>query len=65
MALNHLRRGILVGLEEELVVTLRAQGLPWDEIGWALGVSRDAVRKRHPNADRDAQAMAMGGEVQS
>ena len=64
MALNHLRR-LLVELEDELVVTLRIQGLPWDEIGWALGISRDAARKRHPNADRDAQAMAAGGEVQS
>jgi hypothetical protein len=65
MALNHLRRAVLAGLEGELVVTMRSQGIAWDEIGWALGISRDAVRKRHPNADRDAWAMATGGEVQS
>jgi hypothetical protein len=64
MGLHQLRR-LLVELEDELVVTARAQGIAWDEIGWALGISREGVRKRHPNADRDAQAAAAGGEVQS
>jgi len=63
LALDYLRRGILQELESELVVTLRAEGLAWDEIGWALGISRDAVRKRHPSADRDAQIKEAAGEV--
>jgi len=63
MGLHQLRR-LLVQVEDELVVTMRSQGIAWDEIGWALGISRDAVRKRHPNADRDAWAAAAGGEVQ-
>jgi hypothetical protein len=65
MALNHLRRAVLGHLESELVVQARAQGIAWDEIGWVLGTSRQAVQKRYPNADRDAQAMAAGGEVRS
>jgi len=63
MALNHLQRGVLEQLEAELVVTLRSQGVAWDEIGWALALSRQAVQKRHPAADRDARALASGGEV--
>ena len=63
LSLDYLRRTMLAQLESELVVTLRAEGLAWDEIGWALGVSRDAVRKRHPSADRDAQIKAAAGEV--
>jgi len=63
MALHQLRGQVLERLESELVTELRAAAIAWDEIGWALGVSRDAVRKRHPDADRDARAMAAGGEV--
>ncbi len=65
MGLHQLRDQVLARMEGDLVVGLRAAAIPWDEIGWALGISRDAVRKRHPNADRDAQAAAAGGEVQS
>lgn len=64
MGLHQLRGQVLARIESELVIGLRADGMPWEEIGWALGISRDAVRKRHPDADRDARAMAAGGEVQ-
>lgn len=64
MGLHQLRGQVLARIEGDLVIGLRAAGIPWDEIGWALGISRDAVRKRHPDADRDARAMAAGGEVQ-
>lgn len=63
MGLHQLRGQVLESLERQLVIQLRAAAMPWDEIGWALGVSRDAVRKRHPEADRDVRAMAAGGEV--
>jgi len=63
MGLHQLRDEVLASLERQLVVQLRGAGIAWDEIGWALGISRDAVRKRHPDADRDARAMAAGGEV--
>ena len=63
LSLDYLRRGVMQQLESELVVTLRAEGLAWDEIGWALGISRDAVRKRHPGADRDARIKEAAGEV--
>jgi hypothetical protein len=64
MALQHLRGHVLAGMEHDLVIGLRAAAIPWDEIGWALGISRDAVRKRHPDADRDVRAMAAGREAQ-
>lgn len=63
LSLDYLRRRMLAQLESELVVTLRSEGLAWDEIGWALGISRDAVRKRHPTADRDARVKESDGEV--
>jgi hypothetical protein len=63
MGLHQLRGHVLAGMEHDLVIGLRAAAIPWDEIGWALGISRDAVRKRHPDADRDVRAMTAGGEV--
>lgn len=65
MALHQLRDGVLGRVESDLVVSLRGQGVAWDEIGWALGISRDAARNRHPNADRDVRVLAAGGEVSS
>jgi hypothetical protein len=64
MALHQLRDAVLAQIESDMVVTLRGQGVAWDEIGWALGLSRQAVQKRHPVADRDARAVASGGEVE-
>jgi hypothetical protein len=65
MALHQLRDAVLVQIERDLVVTLRGQGVAWDEIGWALGLSRQAVQKRHPVADRDSRALASDGEVEA
>jgi len=63
MALHQLRDVVLDQVESDLVVALRSQGVAWDEIGWALGLSRQAVQKRHPDADQVARAVASGGEV--
>jgi len=63
MALHQLRDVVLERVESEMVVALRAQGVAWDEIGWALGLSRQAVQKRHPGADLDARVLASVGEV--
>jgi len=64
MALHQLRDGLLERFEFDLVVKLRSEGLPWEEIGWALGLSRQAVQKRHPGADQAARALVSGGEVE-
>lgn len=64
MALHQLRDVVLDQVERDLVVMLRAGGVAWDEIGWALGLSRQAVQKRHPDADQAARVLASGGEVE-
>ena len=63
MALHQLSDAVLVRIESELVTDLRGGGVAWDEIGWALSLSRQAVQKRHRFADADARAAALGGEV--
>ncbi len=40
-------RGLLESLEELQVSNARAQGWSWEEIAGALGVSRQAVHKKH------------------
>jgi len=43
VALRHLAEG----LEEQYVAAARRDGWTWQQIGDALGVSRQAVHKRH------------------
>lgn len=54
-------RGFLDAVEAELVLSLREQGLSWDELGWCLGQSGEAVRRRHWSADL-AVSSAGGGD---
>lgn len=58
MSLHALRDGILAQMESEIVAQARLEGTAWQEIGWALGITRQAAQKRHPNADADARLLA-------
>lgn len=58
MSLDRLRSVVLPQLEAELVVQLRLSGVAWEEIGWALGTSGEAVRKKHARADAQAEELA-------
>lgn len=51
MALDRLRKGTLHALEESLVSECRIDGLSWDDIGFFLGISGTAARKRWPGVD--------------
>ena len=62
LALHRLRDGLLAQLEQELVAGLRLQGVSWEEIGWALGVSGEAARKRLRAAEELAERLAAGEE---
>jgi hypothetical protein len=46
MSLDRMRRVVLDGLEVELVLQLRMAGESWEDIGVALDVSGEAIRKR-------------------
>lgn len=62
MGLDRLRRLVVDGMEVELVTAMRLDGESWEDIGWALGVSGEAVRKRlsRPVAALEAE-FASGG----
>ncbi len=42
-------RASLLSLEETLVGAARRSGSTWTEIGAALGLTRQAARRRHPD----------------
>lgn len=46
-------RGVMAGLERELVSAGRDAGYTWDDLAWAAGVTRQALQRRHPDVDRD------------
>lgn len=46
IALAHLRDVTLSTIERDLVATLRNAGVSWDSIGFALGISGEAARRR-------------------
>jgi hypothetical protein len=52
MGLAHARE-VLDGFEAVMVEGARRQGLSWDDIGFALGVSGEAARKRLGRFDPD------------
>jgi len=56
MGLNALRAELLAPLEADLVLAGRRAGLSWDDLGWCVGLTRTAMMKRHPDADREAFA---------
>lgn len=43
-------------VEAQLVVFGRLAGYPWDDLAWTLGVTRQALQKRHPDVDRAVRA---------
>jgi len=49
VALPYLRAAVDM-IEQEQVLICRADGLSWDDIGFALGISDVAARKRHGEA---------------
>lgn len=58
-------RAVLEDLEREVVLALRvADGYSWEEIGWCLEVTGEAVRRRHSAAELEVLAAidAEGGE---
>jgi len=57
MALHQLRGSVLARMESDIVIGLRGGDVAWDEIGWALGITGQAAKKRHPAADRNARLM--------
>jgi hypothetical protein len=57
MALHQLGDVVLARMESDIVTVLRGEGVAWDEIGWALGITGQAAKKRHPAADRNARTM--------
>jgi len=48
-------RGLLESLEELQVGNARAQGWSWDAIGALLGVSKQAVHKKHARSARSTE----------
>lgn len=44
-------------LEEELVVLARFAGESWEDIAWSQGITRQAMLRRHPGADRAAEEL--------
>lgn len=44
-------RGLLDVLEREYVFGLRQGGDSWDDIGWLLGITGEAARRRHAAAE--------------
>lgn len=57
IALSRLRQ-TLSGVEHELVHGCREAALSWDDIGFALGVTGEAVRKRYVDTERHLEATA-------
>lgn len=45
-------RALLEEAEQELVLVAREDGFSWDDVGLYLGVTGEAARKRHGDADR-------------
>lgn len=56
MALHRFRQH-LEEVERGYVLAARVEGIAWEEIGWALGVSRDTIRKRWPDVDAEAEQL--------
>lgn len=54
-------RSLVNELEEELVLSLRMDGESWDEIGWLLDRTGEAVRRRYAAAE-SAYRAALPGE---
>lgn len=52
MGLHALRR-MLDGVERELVLAGRSDGLSWEDLGWALERTGEAVRRRHAAAEAE------------
>jgi hypothetical protein len=46
IALAHVR-GVLLSFEREFIRQGREQGLSWDQLGFALDVTGESVRKRY------------------
>jgi len=44
---------MLQRVERELVGAGRYLGIAWDELAWAIGLTRGALQKRHPHVDDD------------
>lgn len=59
MALERVRR-VVSGLESEIVLGLRIEGESWDDIGFLLGKTGEAVRLAHGPTEAAYRA---GGEV--
>jgi len=54
-------RDRLRDVEAELVVLARANGIPWEDVAWSLGLTRQAAVNRHPNADDVADEITSDG----
>ena len=54
-------RGLLEVVEREYVLGLRQDGDSWDDIGWTLGITGEACRRRHAAAEAELLA-ALGEE---
>lgn len=53
-------RAALADIEQEVVLAARvAEGFSWEEIGWCLGITAEAARRRHVQAEREI----LGAEV--
>ncbi len=48
-------------VERELVLLARANGIPWEDVAWSLGVSRQGAIQRYPGADDDAELLLADG----
>jgi DNA-directed RNA polymerase specialized sigma24 family protein len=57
-------RTALDDIEREVVLACRiAEGYSWEELGWCLGLTAEAVRRRYAGAERDLlAAVAEAGE---
>lgn len=50
MGLQALQQKVLGPLEVALVADCRADGLSWDDVGFALGITGEGARKKHASS---------------